>query len=147
MLRDTVRRESVQRKRLPTVSASIYLTRGSTLKIRLGIVGDDAGVKANSLFSWLREDEDIHHDAVFLLNKPVEGDEMGGISDIVQLMLDPATVAAGITAVTTWLATRNTPTTIVVESGDRKITLESTAIEDPAATAARLADQIERDDQ
>ncbi|MDD7942813.1 hypothetical protein PHK61_30805 [Actinomycetospora lutea] len=113
------------------------------MDILITVLGDEAGSEASSLAEWLRADEDVPKSAISLARTPTAKGEMGPVTDIVQLLLDPTTTSATLTAVAAWLTARRQTTTIHIKSGDREVEVESASIKDPAQAAKSLMEEIE----
>ncbi|MFC8660824.1 hypothetical protein [Streptomyces sp. NPDC057199] len=80
-----------------------------------------------SFAHWLRDDDAIRSSALIdLRHAPPRLGEMGGGFDLIQLSVDSGFQLANLAlAYVTWRATRSRPSTITVEHGNTRITLDS----------------------
>jgi hypothetical protein len=104
----------------------------------LRVIGDDAPAEVASLRRWLRADSSARGIEVRLDTRPAPG-QMGVAGDVLQAVVQPDGLAVAlITAVVTWLSTRNRRVRVEVRTGETQVVLEAAKPED----AQRLAESV-----
>ena len=96
------------------------------MPIQIRMTGPEAEQELGSLYTWLREDEDIRRHALMSL-EPVEPSpsEMGTAFEVIQLVVDSGFQTLSLAlAYVTWRASRPSSHQITIERDGSKITVD-----------------------
>ncbi|MEU6328144.1 hypothetical protein ABZ851_12795 [Streptomyces sp. NPDC047049] len=112
--------------------------------MRVDVRVDGGERELRSLYNWLRQDSAVRRGAdVTLPQSPSEPDQMGLLTDVLQLVTDNGWSAASFAlALSTWRQTRPGRRSVTVQRGETTVIVENGSEEE----LSRLIEALERPD-
>ncbi|MFJ8570427.1 hypothetical protein [Streptomyces sp. NPDC093514] len=111
---------------------------------KVTIAGSSAAGELHSLHSWLQYDDEVRqHADISLHAAPPRSNELGGLTDLLQLVTDNAwNTVMFVTAVVTWRRSRPSHPSITIQRGEITVTVDGGGSEE----ISRIADALDRED-
>lgn len=104
------------------------------------VLDDEGGDESRSLAAWLREEDEFKVRAV---TRSAEPGRMGGVLETIEVLIQPEGLGVAlVTAISTWLSTRRTRSTIVITRDGRTATVELPRGADVVAVTKSVVDQL-----
>lgn len=111
------------------------------------VLDDEAGDETRSLISWLQSEDELKGAQIRSSGSPIRTGEMGVVTDLVEVAMQPDGIGVAlITAILTWLSTRNKNLRVSIAKNSQTVEIEVPRTSDIEAVMRVISDELNQGD-